>query len=220
MPNTYIKSKYIDGLSRGARFRTTNYMGSLLGTTLHIDNQLINTVDTFFGVCPIKLSTAVKNISLWVTDTNSQAATVTCYLSIDPKIECQNLTATTAIPAMTTNLLAGTFVLKQVNSAGDGSFQELKFQAESYGYVTLFERIKNMLADLKTNNRLTDAQESQIIDLWKLNEGKPVYICFAITGHAISAQEHATFEMISVYGSPSEMHLTAPMIEPVPGSNF
>lgn len=220
MPKTYIKSTYIDGLSRGARFRTTNYMGSLLGTTLLIDNQLINTVDRFFGVCPIKLSTAVKNISLWITDTNTHATRVTCYLSIDPKIECQNLNATTAITSMTTNLLAGTFVIKQIQSAGDGSFQELKFQSESYGYVTLFERIKNMLAELKTKNHLTDEQESQIIDLWKLNEGKPVYICFAITDYAISANNNATFEMISVYGSPSEMHLTAPMIEPVPGSNF
>lgn len=220
MATTYIQSKYIDGLRRGARFRTTNYMGSLLGTTLLIDNQLINTVDKFFGVCPIKLSSAVKNMSLWVTDTSGNKARVTCYLSIDPQIECQNLAATTAIASMTANLLAGTFVIKQVQSAGNGTFQELKFQSESYGYVTLFERIKNMLAELKTASRLTDAQESQIIDLWKLNEGKPVYICFAITDNAISATDIATFEMISVYGSPSEMHLTAPMIEPVPGSNF
>lgn len=220
MPTTYLKSNYIDGLSRGARFRTTNYMGSLLGTTLLIDNKFINTADRYFGLCPIKPSTAIKNISLWVTDTNGAAATISCYLAINPQIECQNLGDKTATANMAANLLAGTFVLNQVQSAGDGNFQELKIQSESYGHATLFERIKNMLAALKSANHIDDKQESTIIDLWKLNEGKPVYICLAITGHAISANANATFEMISVYGSPSEMHLTAPMIEPVPGSNF
>lgn len=218
MATTYLESDYMAGLKRGARYRTTNYMGSLLVTSLLIPSNLVAAVDKYFGVCPIKLSSAVKEISLFLTSPATGSPKFTCYLAIDPKIECKDLTADGATKPMTTNLLSGTFVLRSSTTAGASTYQELKFIEESYGHVTLFQRIKDMLDQLKTVNKITDAEISQVINLWKMNEGKPVYICFAITSAAQITD--VSFQMLSVYGSPSEMHLTAPMIEPVPGSNI
>lgn len=212
----YVETEYIQGLKRGARFRTTNYMGSVLSTNLDLPPAAFVASATI-SVCPIKLSTSIKEASLYFQSTGN-AITMSMYLAIAPDTQCQNLTATTPVAAMTQNLISGTFVLKNSTSQIN-KWQTLYFVEKGYAYVTLFERMKCMIDSLKSAGNITDAQISQVFDLWKLNEGKSVYICFGNTDANPLTNGNVQFNMLSVYGSPSEMHLTNPMIEPIPGAN-
>lgn len=210
MPIQYSESEYIAGLKRGARFRTLNYMGSLLSTSLSIKDELLkkNVATT---ILPIRLNSSIRKLSLYgKTLANSK---IYLYMSISPDIIPQQLGVGQANDQA--NLPIGVFVIKE-STPGDAAYTEVKLMEEAGSFHSLFTLVKNRIQDAG----FTPDQEAKCFDFWNLNSRRYVYLGFAIETANLTDNPNMTLIVEHISGSPSEMSLNKPMIEPIPGSNI
>lgn len=210
MPIQYSESEYIAGLKRGARFRTLNYMGSLLSSSLEIKADLLNK-DVATTILPIRLNSSIRKLSLYGKTLDS--AKVSLYMSISPDIVPQRLNTNQAADQV--NLPIGTFIMKQ-STPGPAAYTEVKLLEEAGSFTSLFTLVKNRIADAG----LDPAQEAQCYDFWNLNSLRYVYLGFVIETANLTDNPNMTLIVEHISGSPSEMSLNKPMIEPIPGSNI
>lgn len=210
MPIQYSESEYIAGLKRGARFRTLNYMGSLLSTSLSIKDELLKK-DVATTILPIRLNSSIRKLSLYGKTLASSK--IYLYMSISPDIVPNQLGVDQA--ADQANLPIGVFVIKY-STPGSAAYTEVKLMEEAGSFNSLFTLVKNRIQDAG----FTPAQEAQCFDFWNLNSLRYVYLGFAIETANLTDNPNMTLIVEHVSGSPSEMSLNKPMIEPIPGSNI
>lgn len=206
----YLESAYIAGLKRGARFRTLNYMGSLLSSSLEIKKDLL-AADVATTILPIRLNSSIRKLSLY--GKTSAASELSLYITIRPDIIPGTLDIDQA--ADQTNLPSGTLVMKK-STPGGSAYKEVKILEEAGSFKSLFTIIKERIE----NSGLSADEMAQCFDLWNLNSIRYVYLGFAIETAPLTDAENMTLIVENVAGSPSEMSLNKPMIEPIPGSNI
>lgn len=210
MPLQYSESEYIAGLKRGARFRTLNYMGSLLSSSLEIKADLLKK-DIATTILPIRINSSIRKLSLYGKTLDN--AKVSLYMTIRPEIFPSMLN--TNQTADKSNLPIGTLIMKQ-STPGAQQYTEVKLVEEAGSFTSLFTLVKNRIE----NSGLADAEKAKCLDVWDLNSIRYVYLGWAIETANLTDAKNMTLIVENIAGSPSEMSLNKPMIEPIPGSNI
>lgn len=210
MPLQYSESEYIAGLKRGARFRTLNYMGSLLSSSLEIKPDSLKK-DIATTILPIRLNSSIRKLSLY--GKTLADAKISLYMTIRPEIFPSILN--TNQTADKNNLPIGTLVMKQ-STPGAQAYTEVKLVEEAGSFTSLFTLVKTRIDE----SGLDATAKAKCFDLWNLNSIRYVYLGFAIETANLTDAKNMTLIVENIAGSPSEMSLNKPMIEPIPGSNI